>query len=86
MNIISYGFTHDTKDHFLDVRVAVKDDNIILRIKDDCIPFDPEEAMKLATDPSPESGMGIRLVFSCASEIKYQSILGLNALTIWLRN
>ena len=30
--------------------------------------------------------MGIRLVFSCASEIKYQSILGLNALTIWLRN
>lgn len=31
------------KKHSVDIRVVHKDDNMILRVKDDCVPFDPAE-------------------------------------------
>ena len=55
---------------------------MILRIKDDCIPFDPEERRMIA---DPEDGMknvGIRLAYSCAKEVRHRNILGLNVLTL----
>jgi len=40
-NVVDHGFTKDNKSHYVDVRVVHKDDDVILRIKDDCVPFDP---------------------------------------------
>ena len=34
-NIVEHGFTKDHKTHSIDVRVVHKEDNVILRIKDD---------------------------------------------------
>ena len=85
-NIIDHGFTKDKKSHSVDIRVVHKDDNVILRIKDDCVPFDPGERLKMTTAENTEDDLtrniGIRMVYKIASNVQYQNVLGLNVLTI----
>jgi anti-sigma regulatory factor (Ser/Thr protein kinase) len=81
-NVVEHGFTKDKKQHSVDIRVAHKDDSVILRIRDDCVPFDPGERQKLADSDDPVKNIGIRMVFRMAKEVEYQNILGLNVLTI----
>ena len=80
-NIVEHGFT-DGKKHSVDVRVVRKDDDVILRIKDDCAPFDPGERQRIAAGGDPAKNIGIRMVFATARDVQYQNILGLNVLTI----
>ena len=81
-NIIDHGFTKDQKKHSVDVRVVHKGEDVILRIKDDCVPFNPGERQKLAEGDDIIKNIGIRMVFKIAQDIQYQNILGLNVLTI----
>ncbi|MCR4632616.1 MAG: ATP-binding protein [Erysipelotrichaceae bacterium] len=81
-NIVEHGFTKDDKDHSIDIRVVHKDDKIILRIKDDCIPFDPKERNKIGTNDDPAKNIGIRMVYKIAKQINYQNMLRLNVLTV----
>jgi anti-sigma regulatory factor (Ser/Thr protein kinase) len=83
-NIVSHGFRKDRKSHSVDLRVAYKGEDLILRIKDDCIPFDPSERQKILDPEDVTKNIGIRMVFSLARDIRYQNILGMNALTILL--
>ena len=81
-NIVEHGFNKDRKSHSVDVRVVHKDDDVILRIKDDCVPFDPGERQKMTAGQDISKNIGIRMVFKIARDVQYQSILGLNVLTI----
>jgi hypothetical protein len=66
----------------VDVRVVHKDGDVILRIKDDCVPFDPGERQTIAAGDDITKNIGIRMVFKMAQDVQYQNILGLNVLTI----
>ena len=81
-NVVDHGFTKDTKTHSIDVRVVHKNDDVILRIKDDCVPFDPGERRQLAEGDDITKNIGIRMVFKIARDVQYRNILGLNVLTI----
>ncbi|SCW41189.1 Na+-driven multidrug efflux pump [Ruminococcaceae bacterium YRB3002] len=81
-NIVEHGFTKDKKKHSVDVRVVHKDDGVIMRLKDDCVPFDPGERQKIAEHSDVTSNIGLKMVFKIASDVEYQSLLGLNVLTI----
>lgn len=85
-NIIDHGFTKDKRPNSVDIRVVHKDDDVILRIKDDCVPFDPGERLKMTSDESigedPMKNIGIRMVYKIAREVQYQNVLGLNVLTL----
>ena len=81
-NIVDHGFTKDRKKHSIDVRVVHKENDVILRIKDDCVPFDPIERRKMADESDPAKNIGLRMIFRLARDITHQSILGLNVLTI----
>ena len=81
-NIVDHGFTKDNKQHSVDVRVVHKDNDLILRIKDDCVPFDPGKRQQIAEGDDITKNIGIRMVFKIAQDVQYQSILGLNVLTI----
>lgn len=81
-NIVDHGFTKDKKSHSIDVRVARKEQDVILRIKDDCVPFDPGERQQLAEGDDLTKNIGIRMVFKIARQVEYQNLLGLNVLTI----
>ena len=81
-NVVAHGFTKDDKRHSVDVRVVHKDGDLILRIKYDCVPFDPGERQSIAESDDVLKNIGIRMVFKLAKDIQYQNILGLNVLTI----
>jgi anti-sigma regulatory factor (Ser/Thr protein kinase) len=81
-NVVDHGFTKDKKKHTVDVRVVHKDDQVILRIKDDCVPFDPGDRQKIAESDDITKNIGIRMIFKIAGDIQYQNILGMNVLTI----
>lgn len=81
-NVIDHGFTKDKKDHSVDVRVVCKNDDVVLHIKDDCVPFDPEERNRITEGGDAASNIGIRMIYSIAKSINYQNLFGLNVLTI----
>ena len=81
-NIVDHGFAKDRKKHSIDVRVVHKGDDVILRIKDDCVPFNPNERREMADNDDITKNIGIRMVFRIASDVQYQNIMGLNVLTI----
>ena len=82
VNVLDHGFEKDRKKHTVDVRVVLKDEELILRLKDDCVPFDPEERRVMAVPEDPVKNVGIRLVYGIARDVTYQNMLGLNVLTI----
>ena len=81
-NVVAHGFVKDNKSHTVDVRVVHKGKDVILRLKDDCVPFDPGARKALADPADPTKNIGIRMVFRLAKDVQYQSILGLNVLTM----
>ena len=84
-NIVTHGFTKDKKKHQTDIRVTYKKDELILRIKDDCKPFDPTERKTLMDPDDPCKNIGVRMVYEIADDIDYQHMLGLNVLTMKIR-
>ena len=78
----SHGFTKDRKKHSADVRVSYKDGDVILRMKDDCVPFDSKERNTVLDDSYPAKNLGIRMIYGMTDDITYQNMLGLNVLTI----
>lgn len=83
-NVVEHGFTKDKKHHSVDVRVIHKGDNVILRLKDDCVKFNPEEKQKIFDPELKWKNIGIRTIYGLAKDIKYQNMMGLNVLTIKL--
>ena len=81
-NIVAHGFTKDKKRHSVEMRVVHKGDDVILRLNDDCVPFDPRERQQISEGDDPVKNIGIRMVFRMAGDVQYQNILGLNVLTI----
>ncbi len=83
-NIVQHGFTKDRKTHSIEMRVLLRSGSVTLRVKDDCIPFDPKERYEMTAGDDPAANIGIRLIYSLADEVVYQNLLGLNVLTVRL--
>ncbi len=81
-NVILHGFTKDEKKHSVDIRVVNKDDDLILRLRDDCVAFDPGEHKEPVAGDESAQYFGIRMIFRIARSIRYQNLLGMNVLTI----
>ena len=85
-NVVMHGFHGDNKKHYLDIKVIYKNGDISIRLKDDCIPFDPKEREKMVSEEDPFKNIGIRMIMKIADEVTYQNMLGLNVLTILIKN
>ena len=83
-NIVSHGFTNDKKKHSVDIRVTCLNDDIIIRMRDDCVSFNPSEHAKILNPTDRFKDFGIRTVYSLAKEVNYQNLLDQNVLTIHL--
>ena len=42
-NVVEHGFTKDNKKHTIIIKVTCKENEVLLRIKDDCVAFDPQD-------------------------------------------
>ena len=82
-NVIEHGFTKDRrKNHSADIRVIHREDDVILRIRDDCLPFNPADRAKLLDPEDSTHNIGLRITFRIAKKVEYQNLLGCNVLTI----
>ena len=85
-NIVQHGFRKSGKKQGLTVHIfaSVENGEATVRIRDNAVPFDPWSKMRMHTaDPDdPCRNIGIRLVTGLAKEMTYQSIFGLNVVTI----
>ncbi len=82
-NIVDYGFD-DGKKHFVDIRIIIKGEQVILRLRDDCRPFNPKKWAELYNPDDPFSHIGIRIVHKMSTEFDYVNVLKLNNLLIKL--
>ena len=81
-NVVAHGFSVDRKKYSVDVRVVYRDNGLILRLKDNCVAFDPAARREIADPEDVTKNIGIRMVYKIAGSVSYQSVLGLNVLTI----
>ena len=86
-NIIQHGFS-DGKQHYIYLRILAKADEVILRIRDDCKPFNPLEHyhMTVPSEKNPAKNIGIRIVMKLCSGVQYLSTFGTNNLIIHIPN
>lgn len=74
-NIIVYGYKKE-RHNYIDVNLKIIDDTLILRIRDDGVPFDPT---KYEFDDNEEySTSGIKLIKNLTDKFTYMRILNLN--------
>lgn len=83
-NVVEHGFIKDDKNHMAEAHVVYKDGGLMLRIKDDCVPFDPKERSGIFDPDDPLKNIGLRMVIKLAKDVAYQNLMGLNVLTIRL--
>ena len=82
-NIVDHGFSKDKRnDHVIEIRLIFKDDKRLIRIRDNCVNFDPVAYMDLHKTDDPTVHIGIRLVMKMVKEANYVCSLGLNNLTL----
>ena len=81
-NIVEHGFA-DRRKHSIDIRVVCKgEDELLLRLRDDCRAFNPKEFSGLFESEDITRNIGIRMVSKISKSMEYQNMLGLNVLTI----
>ncbi|MCR5046803.1 MAG: ATP-binding protein [Treponema sp.] len=81
-NVVDHGFNKDNKKHSAEVRVAHKEDSVILRVRDDCVSFDPFKRFESSDKDDVAKNVGLKIVYRMAKAVSWQSIFGMNVLTI----
>ncbi len=83
-NIVTHGFSKG-KNNQIDIRLVHKEnDELIVRIRDNCIGFDPVKYYQMTKpdEGDPTKHIGIRMVFKMTKDVKYVNSLGLNCVTM----
>lgn len=82
-NIVKHGFRKSGgRDCRIDVRLTIRGDDCIIRLRDNCVNFDPVKYMELHRDDDPFSHIGIRMVMKTVKDANYVNSLGLNNLRL----
>ena len=77
-----HGF-NDGKPHTINTRLIAKDGDLIIRMRDDCKPFNLEEYHRLIQESQDkEGGFGVMIIFNAAKDAKYISTFGANNLIL----
>ena len=80
-NIVSHGFT-GKKGEAVDISVTRTPEELLIKLKDNCALFNPEEINAIFDPEDPVKNIGVRLVRKSCREMEYHSLLGLNVLSI----
>ena len=84
-NIVEHGFKKDKrKDHSINIFACVENDEVLLRLRDNCVKFDPRSKLQMYENDDPTKNVGIKMVSKIAKEMNYQTTFGMNVLTIKL--
>ena len=84
VNSLEHGF-NDGKPHHLEVRAALTKKHEILRLRDDCRPFDLTTQSKMLNTDDPTQSLGLKLVFAAADDISYSFAMNMNNICIRIK-
>jgi Na+-driven multidrug efflux pump/anti-sigma regulatory factor (Ser/Thr protein kinase) len=82
-NVVKHGFC-DGKKHHLSIRVYIENDNLHLRLRDDCPLFDVKKQIEKASTADHFANIGIRLVMGISKDVSYINTLNTNNLSVTL--
>ena len=77
-----HGF-NDGKPHNINVRLVAKGEELIIRMRDDCKPFNLTEYYKMVRDDI-EKGAGMSIIMKQSKDVQYTNTLGTNNLIVRL--
>ncbi|MGD2187878.1 MAG: ATP-binding protein [Desulfobacterales bacterium] len=84
-NIISYGF-NDKNEHTIQITISVQNDELVVHIEDDGIPFNPTKVespdLECTIDECRIGGLGIHLAKNLMDDVCYQRCKDRNILTL----
>ena len=80
-NTVVEGF-RPGKHNSIDMRILKKGDDYIVRIRDDCLIFNPVKQLQLYSDKVPMHHIGLRMAIGSAKDVQYTCVLKLNNLVI----
>ncbi|MBQ1307046.1 MAG: ATP-binding protein [Erysipelotrichaceae bacterium] len=83
-NVVEHGFEKDRKENTIDIFACIENDEVSLRLRDNCVPFDPNSRVEMFNPEDPCKNIGIRMVSKIAKEMNYHVNFGMNILTIKL--
>lgn len=83
-NVVEHGFIKDDKENTVDIFAYIENDEISMRLRDNCVPFNPKERLEAFSNDDPFKNIGIKMVSKIAKEMNYQTTFGMNILTIKL--
>ncbi len=82
VNTVRYGFS-EGRTNIIDIRLIIKDDELIMSIRDNSKMFDPKKFYEAVCDDTDKTkNVGIRAAMGLASDITYTTTLKLNNLTM----
>ena len=84
-NVVKHGFQNQ-KSGTVWVLATIQNKTLTLRIRDNCIRFDPKEYLRLSVQDYTSEHIGIRLVAGLAESVEYQNMFGMNMLTIEVKS
>ena len=83
-NVLQYGF-RPGKENLCSVRLIIRGEDVILRIRDNCEGFNTKEYFQNHEKTGDiASGIGIRLVCSLAKDVQYVQLVKTNTLSIMI--
>ncbi len=81
--LAEHGFS-DGKEHNINTRLVAKDDDLIIRMRDDCKPLNLKDYYKMLGDSqeAEEEKVNMAIIFKASKDIKYTATFGANNLII----
>ena len=80
-NTVQHGFSEGQKGS-IDLRLVYKENEQVIRLRDNGKPFDPVNWLERNHPDDPTSGAGIRIIVGLAKEVRYVQAMGLNNIMI----
>ena len=74
----------DKKEHFVDLKIRIENDAVMIRFRDNCRPFNPKDRIEMLKDDEPEHNIGLRIISRLAKNMEYTHVLSLNQFLIEL--
>ena len=75
-----HGF-NDGKTHNINLRLVAKNEELIIRLRDDCTPFNLTEYYEMQEKVRKED-LGLHLIFGKAGRVQYTNTFGANNLIV----
>lgn len=80
-NLIGYGF-EDGKPHYIDLRLSLSEDEIRIRMRDNCRTFNPQKWYELNYTHDAVSNIGIKIVLKMSTHFEYTTTFRMNNVII----